>query len=576
MNVKDENLDDSHKMNGKAHCTDNHNGVLDNQEIGVTLEIIDKEADDNENNTNTTAFNKSKTSQEFHAPSLKNNSVNTDDCKAVSMNPANGLKDSDPGNAAYSEKTNNDKLKKSINRTKSCLEDPPDGGWGWVVTFSAFMVGVILDGISFSFGLFFKELYVYFNESKSVTSWIISVLNGTYLGIGPVASVFVSIFGCRKVAIFGAIMSAAAFFLCTWSPNVQVMILLYGLLGGAGLGLLYLPSIVTVGHYFKKKRALATGIAVCGSGIGGFVFAPLSQFLIDMYTWKGAMWVISAIALNGVVVAALLRPLEKSPNKKRKYSTRNQAEQTKLIKGNCDTERPQENQKCCDLSNMFDFSLLKSPTFLVYGCSCFLCMLGFYIPFTYIPDLVEDYGMTSQQSALLISIIGILNTVARVMVGWIADRPWADALILNSIALVVGGISTMFVPYFSSFGLMATYSVVFGVAIAVFVSLRSIIMAELLGIEKLTSSFGLVTMCQGLSAFIGAPIAGALSDITGNYRGAFYLAGAAICLSGSICFPLRRISKWENQRKRSDNDANAIAFSSDLVIHVSSKQSVNV
>ena len=43
---------------------------------------------------------------------------------------------------------------------------------------------------------------------------------------------------------------------------------------------------------------------------------------------------------------------------------------------------------------------------------------------------------------------------------------------------------------------------------AVFVSLRSIIMAELLGIEKLTSSFGLVTMCQGLSAFIGSPIAG--------------------------------------------------------------------
>lgn len=43
-----------------------------------------------------------------------------------------------------------------------------------------------------------------------------------------------------------------------------------------------------------------------------------------------------------------------------------------------------------------------------------------------------------------------------------------------------------------------------------FVSYRSIIMAELLSVEKLTSSFGLVTMCQGLSAFIGAPIAGNL------------------------------------------------------------------
>ena len=79
----------------------------------------------------------------------------------------------------------------SETQTQSCLDDPPDGGWGWVVTFSAFMVGFILDGISFSFGLFFKELYVYFNESKSLTSWIISVFNGTYLGIGKLSTVFV-------------------------------------------------------------------------------------------------------------------------------------------------------------------------------------------------------------------------------------------------------------------------------------------------------------------------------------------------------------------------------------------------
>ena len=90
---------------------------------------------------------------------------------------------------------------------------------------------------------------------------------------------------------------------------------------------------------------------------------------------------------------------------------------------------------------------------------------GFYIPFTYLPDLAIDYGMTPQQSAHLISIIGIFNTVSRVIVGWIADRPWADALILNSLALVMGGVSTMFVPYYNSFSIMAVYSAVFGVAI---------------------------------------------------------------------------------------------------------------
>ncbi|KAL4228587.1 Mct1p [Mactra antiquata] len=448
-------------------------------------------------------------------------------------------------------------------RAVSCYDNAPDGGWGWVVTFAAFMVGVILDGISFSFGLFFKELLIHFNESKSLTSWVSSVFNGTYLGIGPIASVLVSRFGCRQVAVFGASLAAVSLFMCTFSPNIQVMIILYGLIGGGGLGLLYLPAIVTVGHYFKKKRALATGIAVCGSGIGGFVFAPLSEFLIEMYTWRGAMWIMAAIVLNGIPIGVLLRPLEGSEEENRRRRA-GDGPTSKLVNGdNKDCEETESSVQCCDVSSMFDFELLRSPTFLVYGMSCFLCMLGFYIPFTYIPDLADDFGMTSQQGAMLISIIGILNTVARVGVGWLADRSWADALMINSVALVIGGAATMFVPYYSMYWAISTYCVVFGISIAVFVSYRSIIMAELLGIEKLTSSFGLVTMCQGLSAFIGAPIAGALSDQAGDYSGAFYLAGAAICLSGAICFPLRAISRWES-KKQTNSTINGNVYSSNF------------
>jgi len=52
------------------------------------------------------------------------------------------------------------------------------------------------------------------------------------------------------------------------------------------VGLLNLPSIVTVGFYFDKRRALANGIAICGTGIGTFVFAPLASFLVSQYGWK--------------------------------------------------------------------------------------------------------------------------------------------------------------------------------------------------------------------------------------------------------------------------------------------------
>ena len=72
--------------------------------------------------------------------------------------------------------------------------------------------------------------------------------------------------------------------------------------------------------------------------------------------------------------------------------------------------------------------------------------------------------MTSQESGMLIAIFGIVNTVGRVACGWIADKTWCDEILLNCVTVVVGGVLTCFVPYYTTFALMASYCVVFGVA----------------------------------------------------------------------------------------------------------------
>ena len=81
---------------------------------------------------------------------------------------------------------------------------------------------------------------------------------------------------------------------------------------GIGFGFMYLPAIVMVGFYFEKRRAFATGVAVCGSGIGGFIFAPMCNYLLEEFGWKGATWIVAAIVLNGVVCGAVFRPLERT------------------------------------------------------------------------------------------------------------------------------------------------------------------------------------------------------------------------------------------------------------------------
>lgn len=127
---------------------------------------------------------------------------------------------------------------------------------------------------------------------------------------GPISSSFVNRYGCRAVTIAGAIFAAACIVASIFAQNVLTLIFTIGIGAGFGLGLIYLPAIVSVTTWFEAKRSLATGIAVCGSGFGTFVFAPLTEHLIGSFGWRGAMLIIGGIVLNCILFGALFRPLE--------------------------------------------------------------------------------------------------------------------------------------------------------------------------------------------------------------------------------------------------------------------------
>lgn len=65
---------------------------------------------------------------------------------------------------------------------------PPDGGWGWVIVAASFMVNLIADGVTFSFGVIYVEFLKYFGEGKSKTAWIGSLFIAMPMISGPVAS----------------------------------------------------------------------------------------------------------------------------------------------------------------------------------------------------------------------------------------------------------------------------------------------------------------------------------------------------------------------------------------------------
>lgn len=214
---------------------------------------------------------------------------------------------------------------------------PPDGGWGWVVVAASFMVNLIADGITFSFGVIFVEFLNYFGEGKSKTAWIGSLFMAMPLLSGPVASFLTDRYGCRRVSIAGSILATTGFVISSFASSMELLIFTFGIVAGFGLSLCFVAAVVIVAYYFDKRRSFATGLSVCGSGIGTFIFAPVTQYLLEEYGWRGTTLILAGLFLNLAVCGCLMRDLEwttirakaktaeRRANRERKRTTRLQS-----------------------------------------------------------------------------------------------------------------------------------------------------------------------------------------------------------------------------------------------------------
>uniref|UniRef100_A0A1B0FC80 Major facilitator superfamily (MFS) profile domain-containing protein n=1 Tax=Glossina morsitans morsitans TaxID=37546 RepID=A0A1B0FC80_GLOMM len=183
----------------------------------------------------------------------------------------------------------------------------PDGGYGWMVVFASLVVSLIADGLSFSFGLINTELLAYFGESPSKTAWISSLFFSVPLLMGPIWSNLVDKYGCRKMTILGGVVSAFGFGLSSLCNSIEMLMVTFGIISGLGLGIGYVTAVVSIAFWFDKKRTFATGIGASGTGIGTFLYAPLTQWLIDSYGWRGATLILAGTMLNTCVCGALMR-----------------------------------------------------------------------------------------------------------------------------------------------------------------------------------------------------------------------------------------------------------------------------
>ena len=150
--------------------------------------------------------------------------------------------------------------------------------------------------------------------------------------------------------------------------------------------------------------------------------------------------------------------------------------------------------------------------------------------------------------------MSLIIVVGRVVAGWFSDFAWVNPLLVTNLAILLSGVCTMILPFCVSYYTFVTVALAFGFFVAAYISLGSIVLVELLGIDNLTSAFGLLTLFRGIGTMIGPPIAGSVFDQTQRYDICFYMAGGFLILSalmGSMAHALQM--KNRNSLKKVGN-----------------------
>ena len=143
------------------------------------------------------------------------------------------------------------------------------------------------------------------------------------------------------------------------------------------------------------------------------------------------------------------------------------------------------------------------------------------------------------------------------MVGWFSDFSWVNSLFVTNMAILLSGVSVLCMPLCTTYTSFIVVALFFGLFVAAYISLTSIVLVDLLGLDNLTSAFGLLVLFRGISSMVGPPVAGSVIDATvdsdGNvsYDVAFYLAGALLVVSSLISFgaELKLICQNRNKDK---------------------------
>ncbi len=363
-------------------------------------------------------------------------------------------------------------------------------------------------GTVYSWSIFRKPLESLFNINATQSLLPFTVLLVVYASLMPITGFYISKLGVRLITVIGGIVMGMGYILSSLASNITILVITYGVIGGAGVGIVYGVPLAVTAKWFPDKKGLAVGLTVIGFGLSPFITAPLAKTLIGSYG------VLSTFLILGILFTAIILTIAttlKLPPKEWKPVTYNPSF----------TSTIETSKKTAILKSRSFYSL-----WLCYTIGTFVGLSAIGISSPVAEEIIK---LDSTTAAFAVSLFALFNGVGRPLFGWLTDKFQPKRAAITSYMLIL---IACIIMLSANEGQIISYVVAFScfwLSLGGWLAIAPTATLTFFNPDNYAKNYGIVFTAYGVGALLGTFVAGQLRDLFGSYTLAFYpMAGLAI------------------------------------------------
>ncbi|XP_072050060.1 monocarboxylate transporter 6-like [Amphiura filiformis] len=343
----------------------------------------------------------------------------------------------------------------------------------------------------------FSVLLPTLKEQLSSQTWIIgssiSIIYGWGYSLGLSASALQKRFGARFCIMASGMVSSVGLIVCAFANDVTVL-----LLGLLLLGFMLLQENIAIGtipEYFDKYYNTAVNVYCFGTAIAIMISPSITQFLLDIYGWRGTMLLLCGINMHSIPLGAL-------------FDSREDTKRTndyKIVPLGTNQSQAGVLRRFMNLLEAFDFDMIRTLPFvariiipgIVYGYTFAAWLI-------YIVSFALSNGSSMKEASVVATTGGIGLAIIRIALPYLNTLlPYRQLMYISSVSMTL---SMVLHTVISSVLGMCLSSMIYGISIGMLGSEIYVAARDISNEDQYVNAVAWFHLVDGFAMISGATI----------------------------------------------------------------------